>query len=148
MTDEKTAGGQPKRIPVKDGLLTMPLSPAEQVRLVGSKCRNCGEVSLGTNSSCPNCAHEDLEPIPLGHKGKLWTYTVIRHRPPGDYKGPDPFVPFAEGLVELPEGIRVLSPLEGDVNKVKIGMDMELAVHVLYMDEEGNEVMAFKFKPV
>ena len=43
--------------------------------------------------------------------------------PPGAYKGPEPFVPFALGLVELPEGLRVMSPLEGDIDALKIGND-------------------------
>ena len=108
-----------KLVPVREGLFTTPLSPLEKARLIGSKCRNCGEVSLGKVSSCPNCTNEELKVIPLSHEGNLWTYTVIRHRPPGDYKGPDPFIPFGEGLVELPEGIRVLSPLGGDVDKLR-----------------------------
>ena len=137
-----------KRIPIREGLFTMPLSPLVQVSLVGSKCRNCGEVSLGTVSSCPNCAGQDLEVIPLSQRGKLWTYTVIRHRPPGDYKGPDPFIPFGEGLVELAEGIRVKSPIDGDVDRLKIGTELGLVVYKLYENEEGNEVIAFKFKPI
>ena len=139
---------QKKQIPIREGLFTVPLSPLEQAKLAGSKCRACGEVSLGTVSSCPNCAGEDLEVIPLSRRGSLWTYTVIRHRPPGDYKGPEPFAPFGEGLVELSEGIRVKSPIDGDVEKLKIGMELELVVYKLYEDEEGNNVIAFKFKPV
>jgi hypothetical protein len=84
----------------------------------------------------------------LSKKGKLWTYTVIRHKPPGDYKGPAPFVPFGLGLVELPEGIRVLSPIQADPEKIKVGMELELEVHPLYTDEDKNEVMAFRFRPV
>ena len=140
--------GEKKRVPVREGLFTTLLSPLEQVRLVGSKCHNCGEVSLGTVSSCPNCASEDLELIPLSQRGTLWTYTVIRHRPPGDYKGPDPFVPFGEGLIELLEGIQVISPIDGDVDKLKIDMELELVVYKLGENEEGNDVIAFKFRPV
>ena len=143
-----TLGNRHKgQVPIREGLFTMPLYPTEQVRLVGSKCHACGEVSLGTVSSCANCTGEDMEEITLSRRGKLWTYTVIRHRPPGNYKGPDPFVPFGLGLVELPEGVRVLSPLTGcDVDNLKIGMDLELVVDKLYEDADGNEVMAFKFK--
>lgn len=137
-----------KRVPIREGLFTMPLSPLEQVSLAGSKCRGCGEVSLSTVSSCPNCAGEDLEVIPLSQRGRLWTYTVIRHRPPGEYKGPDPFVPFGEGLVELAEGIRVKSPIDGDVDRLRIGAELGLVVYKLYENEEGNDVIAFKFKPV
>jgi uncharacterized OB-fold protein len=140
---------QPKRVGVRDGIFTTPLYPSEQVRLNGSKCRVCGEVFLGKHLSCGNCANENMEEIALSDKGKLYTYTVIRNRPPGDYKGPDPFVPFGEGLIALPEGIRILSPLTGcDINKLKIGTEWKLIVDVLYVDADGNEVMTFKFKPV
>lgn len=137
-----------KLIPIKEGLYTTPLADLDQVKLIGSKCNNCGEVTIGKASYCPNCVSEDMKEIPLSRRGKLWTYTVIRHRPPGNYRGPDPFVPFGEGLVEMPEGIQVLSVLDGDVDALRIGMDLELVVYKLYRDEEGNDVVAFKFKPV
>jgi len=109
-----------KRIPIRERLLSTPLSRLEDVRLLGSKCTHCGEVGLGEVSSCQNCAGEDLEVIPLSGNGTLWTYTVIRNRPPGDFKGK---FPMGEGLVELPDGIRVKSPLGGDVEKLEIGRE-------------------------
>ena len=137
-----------KRVPIREGLFSSPLEPAERVKLMGSQCGTCAEVTLGEQSNCTNCGGNQMKKIPLSRRGKLWTYTVIRHRPPGDYKGPDPFVPFGLGLVELPEGIRVLSPLDCALDKLKIGMDLELEVFPYFRDQEGKEVMAFKFKPV
>ncbi len=137
-----------KRVPIKEGILTSPLSMIQDVRLAGTRCRSCGESFLGKRSVCENCSSESMEEIRFGNRGKLYSYTVIRHRPPGDYKGPDPFVPFGLGLVELPEGIRVLSRLDGDIDTLKIGMELELEVYKLYEDAEGDEVMAFHFKKV
>ena len=142
MMAEKT---EKQRIPIRERLLSMPLSPLEDVRLMGSKCKNCGEVGLGELSSCQNCAGEDLVVIPLNRNGKLWTYTVIRNRPPGDFKGN---VPMGEGLVELPEGIRVKSPLGGNVEKLEIGMDLKFTAYPLYENENGEEVIAFRFDPI
>ncbi len=133
------------RIPIRERLLSTPLSPLEDVRLLGSKCKSCGEVGLGEVSSCQNCAGEDLVVIPLSQKGKLWTFTIIRNRPPGDFKGK---VPMGEGLVELPEGIRVKSPLGGDIENLKIGMDLKFEAYPLYQNENGDEVIAFRFDPV
>ena len=133
-----------RRVPIRERLLSTPLSPLEDVRLLGSKCKNCGEVGLGELSSCQNCAGEDLVVIPLSPGGKLWTYTVIRNRPPGDFKGK---VPMGEGLVELPEGIRVKSPLGGDVENLKIDMDLRFVAYPLYVNEKGEEVIAFRFDP-
>jgi len=137
-----------KQIPIREGLFTTPLTPSDGVRLIGSRCGNCSEVSLGKRPACPNCGGEDIEGIVLCERGQLWTYTIIRHRPPGDFKGPDPFLPFGLGLVELPDGIRVVSPIDCDIEKLKIGMELELVVFKHYEDEKENEVMAFKFKPV
>jgi len=136
-----------RRIPIGDGLLTSSLCCLESVRLIGSKCTACGEVALGTVNSCANCGGTGFESISLSNSGTLWTYTVIRNRPPGDYRGPDPFVPFAEGLVELPEGIRVLSPLGGDIEKLAIGMEMKFEAYGFYKNEDGAEVIAFRFVP-
>lgn len=138
---EKT---EKKRIPIRERLLSAPLSPLEDVRLLGSKCKSCGEVTLGEVSSCQNCAGEDLEVIPLSQNGKLWAYTVIRNRPPGEFKGK---VPMGEGLVELPDGIRIKSPLGGDVEKLEIGMDLKFTAYPLYENESGDEVIAFRFDP-
>lgn len=134
------------KIPIKEGLFTMPLTPLEKVRLLASKCKSCAEVGLGKRFTCAHCGGQTLEEISLSRRGKLWTYTVIRHKPPGDFKGPDPFVPFALGLVELSEGIRVLSPINCDLDKLKIGMNLELEVYPLYVDENKNIVIAFRFR--
>ncbi len=151
MTNSEVGKGQPKRIPVNEDLLMAPLSPPEQARLRGSKCRGCGEVFFGKRLSCENCGSEDVEEIALSRKGRLYTYTVIEHRPPGDYKGPDPFVPFATGSVDLPEGIRVPGQMASGYTEknLKIGMEMELIRDKLYDDKEtGNEVICWKWKPV
>jgi uncharacterized OB-fold protein len=100
------------------------LETGEAVGLAGARCRACGEATLGRNLLCPNCGSEDVEPLALSAKGKVWTYTVVRYPPPGDYKGADPFRPFALGLVELPDGLRVLAPLACAPEEVRIGMDV------------------------
>ena len=138
------AQAEKMKIPIREGLLSTPLSSLEDVRLLGSRCQDCGEIGLGEVSSCQNCAGENLKVIPLSRNGKLWTYTVIRNKPPGDFKGK---VPMGEGLVELPEGIRVKSPLGGDVEALEIDMDLEFVAYALYENADGQEVIAFRFDP-
>jgi|Cm827metagenome_2_1110796.scaffolds.fasta_scaffold01721_3 uncharacterized OB-fold protein len=136
-----------KRVAVGEGLLTGPLEQFEEVRLVGTRCHDCGEVMFGTYHSCANCASEEVEQIPLSREGTLWSYTIINHCPPEPYKGPkNPFIPFGEGLVEVPEGVRVVSILDCPLEDIKIGMKLELEPYVLYENEAGEEVVAWKFK--
>ena len=131
-----------ERRPVRAGILTGDLSKEQTVKLAGSRCQVCGEATLGTSNLCPNCGSDDVLPISMSDNGRVWTYTVVRYKPPGDYKGADPFVPFGLGLVELPEGLRVLAPIGGDVEKIKIGMDVTFHPYV-----RADGVVEFNYMP-
>lgn len=133
-------------MPIREGLLSAPLDDLSAVRLMGSRCTTCGETTLGTTEVCANCGQDTVMPLPLSPRGHVWTFTVVRHKPPGDYKGPDPFVPFALGLVELPEGLRVLAPIDCDLDQLHIGMHVEFRAFVRPPDD-GPEVVAFVFAP-
>jgi uncharacterized protein len=139
---------EPKYIAVKDDFFSKPLYPLEKVNLMGTRCRDCGEVFIGKAIACQQCQSENLESIALSRIGKLYSYTINWNKPPGDYKQPEPFQPYAVGLVELPEGIRLVSVLTGvDFNKIKIGMTLKLSIEELYKDKDGNTIVTFKFRP-
>jgi len=133
-----------RRIAVREGLLTEPLTDLQQVRLAGSRCLSCGEVSLGQRRACPNCGGDAIRDIVLSDRGVLWTFTIVHHRPPGNYKGPEPFTPFALGLIELPEGVRVLSPIRGELEALRIGMEMRFMPSVRV--DDTAEVVVFAFE--
>ncbi len=54
------------------------------------------------------------------------------------------------GQVEFPEKVRVAGIITGcDPEKdLEIGIDMELVFDKLYDDDEGNEIIGWKFRPV
>jgi uncharacterized OB-fold protein len=136
-----------KYIGVRDDFFSKPLFPTEAVALMGSRCSACGEVFLGTVFACQNCQSAHLKSIPLSRDGTLFSYTVVRNRPPGDYKGPDnPFQPYPVGLVELPDGVRILSVLDCELGALKIGMPLTLCIYELYDDEMGRTVLSYQFK--
>lgn len=135
-----------ERTAVREGLLSTPLHDLDAVRLMGTQCEQCEETTLGTNAVCPNCGGTQLHARALSRHGTLYTYTVVRHKPPGDYRGPDPFQPFAMGLVELPEGIRVLAPLEGELGAIRIGMPLQMRAFVRDA-QERPPVVSFVFGP-
>jgi uncharacterized OB-fold protein len=133
------------RTALHEGLLCGDLDQLETVRLTGTRCRDCGEVSLGERNPCPNCGGEAVGAITLAAEGSLWGFTVIRHRPPGEYPGPEPFQPFGLGLVELPEGLRVVSPIAADLAALKIGMTLKFEAYAR-ATPEGERVL-FRFVP-
>ena len=117
------------------------------VRLAGTKCRSCGETTLGQSESCPNCASDDVAHVSLNNHGTVWTYTIARHRPPGNYRGPEPFVPFGIALVELPEGLRVMTRVDCDIETLHVGMPVEFTPYLRH-DADGVITVTFTYKPV
>lgn len=135
------------RVPIAPGLFTW---PAPEPRLIGSRCRSCGEVKFPAQGSCANCCSEEVEELLLARRGKLWSWTVQAFPPKSPpYAGPAPFEPFGVGYVELPGQVCVESRLStADPQRLRIGMEMELAIEPMHIDANGNEVVCFCFQPV
>ena len=133
-----------KRVSIEEGFFASLHGSEADIRLAGTRCTSCGEVFLGRRVVCENCSSMKIETVSFSKGGVLWSYTVIRHPPPPGYQVPGPFKPYVVGLVELPEGIRVMSPIDCDIDQVQIGMKLEAAVYPLYQ-RDGADVMAFKF---
>ena len=125
--------------------------PSDEPQLIGSRCRACGDYFMPKVSKCrnPNCRSSDVEEHLFSRKGQLWSYTVQHYPPPFPYRAPDPFVPFGIAQVKLPEGIKINGQISSGIklDSLKIGMDMEFVIEKLYTDAEGNDIMAWKFKP-
>ena len=134
------------RRPIRDGLLVGDLADTATIRLAGTRCAACDETALGQRATCPACSAPSVTHTSLGARGTLWTYTVVRYRPPGDYRGPEPFEPFGIGLVEVPEGVRVMSPIRCAPSALAIGMPLVFVPEVR-TDPDGTEVVAFAFAP-
>ena len=131
-----------KEIPVSDGLFTW---PSEEPRLIGLKCLNCGEVFFPTQAACSFCSSTDMEELLLSRRGILDLYTCSRYPTPG-YSGPSPL---CIGFIRLPEGLKIIAPLtEMDIEKLELGMEMEMIVRTVSTDEQGNDLLGFAFTPV
>jgi uncharacterized OB-fold protein len=93
---------------------------------------------------------EPMKEILFGQRGKLFTFTINYYRTPPPYHAPTPFVPYASGIIELPEGLMVQAMIGTgyDEKSLKIGMDMKLVVDKLYEDEHGNDILSWMYRPV
>jgi uncharacterized OB-fold protein len=80
----------------------------------------------------------------LSAVGSLWGWTTVTTAPPG-YRGE---VPFGFGVVELPEGLRVITRLtEPAPDRLEQGQPMRLVLTPLHVDEEGRSVVTYAFAP-
>ena len=135
-----------EQVPFKDGILTEPLSPLEEIRLKGVKCRSCGAMALGEREYCIDCTSSDLEEHVFSKYGKIYSYTVIRHAPPPPYPQ-ESFKPFPVAWVELEDGLYILSEIMGcGLDELSFGAPVELAPSKGWVDDNGNDVMMYKFR--
>jgi uncharacterized protein len=118
--------------------------------LIGTRCTGCGTHYFPKSLSCrnPGCARKAVEDVHLGRRGHLYSFTVQSYRPPALFRM-EPFEPYALGLVDLPEGPRVLGMLTGrDPSEIRIGMPVRLVAEALYTDDSGRAVLTYKYAPV
>jgi len=133
--------------PVKEGLWVINGRGDGKPHLIGSRCNVCGEIFFPRKdiNICSYCQSTDLVDIQLSANGKVYSYTVVMQRPPDYYKGE---VPYAIGFVELPEGVRVETLFTGcNFDEIKVGMEVEMVIEKLWEDENGDEIITYKFKP-
>jgi len=128
------------RVMVREGLF----SDGDRAALLGSRCGACGSVHFPRADSCSYCATEHPDPVELSPGGTLWAWTAVTAPPPG-YQGE---IPYGIGVVELPEGVRVITRLTvGDPATLSLGQAMELQIVPLHRDEDGNDVVTYAFAP-
>ncbi len=131
-----------RRVPVRAGLFDE-TSPGV-AQLLGARCRACDRYLFPRSDQCLHCSSADVESVVLSDTGTVWGWTVVHTAPPG-YDGP---IPFGFGVVELPEGLRIITRLEvTDPADLDFGDPVRLAVAPLRENDDGDLVVTYTFAP-
>jgi uncharacterized OB-fold protein len=113
-------------------------------RLIGGLCDSCRRHHFPLLTTCPYCSAQAVREARLSATGSLWGWTAVTTAPPG-YRGE---VPFGFGVVELPEGLRVITRLtEPQPDRLERGQPMCLVLAPLHVDDEGRSVVTYAFAP-
>ena len=133
-------------VPFKKGVMHLSASAADKKNyLIGGKCQVCGAIAFPKRAVCHKCRKDTVEEVPLGRRGKLASFTVAWAAPEGIKP------PMVLGYVDMPEGVRLLSMItncEPKIDALELGQEMDLVFEEIRRDDEGNQVVAYKFKPV
>jgi uncharacterized OB-fold protein len=138
------------RVPIAEGLFTW---PGEPPHLLASRCTDCGNHMFPQQAGCPRCSGASTETVELGRRGTLWTWTVQDFPPKAPpYAGdadPETFRPFGVGYIDIDGKLLVESRLTtADPGGLEIGMELELVLEPLYVNDRGEEVVTFAFAPL
>ena len=108
-------------------------------QLVFQKCKDCGTFVHPPRPMCPKCQSLNKEWSPSSGKGHIYSWVTVTYDKAGY---PAIKVPYAVVLVELEEGVRVVSNVVGmKPEEVHIGMPVEVV-----FDDINEELTLFKFK--
>jgi uncharacterized OB-fold protein len=122
-----------------------------QPALVGNRCGACGEVYFPAARGCTRCCGTQLAPFDLGHRGRLWSWTVQAFCPKPPYDGVEneaDFQPYGVGYVEMACGVKVESRLTlADPARLRIGMAMDLVLEPYRRDADGTAMHTHAFAP-
>ncbi|OLO42390.1 hypothetical protein BTR23_03995 [Alkalihalophilus pseudofirmus] len=109
---------------------------AKNEKLMIQKCKECNNIQFYPRFFCVECHSQSLEWIESEGKGEVYTYTVIRRAPS---KGFMDDVPYTLALVELKEGVRMMSTIVDE--EVKIGDQVEVIFEEI---DEGLKLPKFR----
>jgi uncharacterized OB-fold protein len=133
---------------VIEGLFTQ---TAEGPRLLGSRCATCKAPYFPKSAIChnPACTEGSMQDAAFGPRGKLWSLAIQDYPPPPPAKYDEPYKPYAMGVIDLDDGLRVMGRIStDDPRSVEPGIGVELVLEPLYHEEDGTEVITWKFRPV
>ncbi|MED4779904.1 Zn-ribbon domain-containing OB-fold protein [Brevibacillus choshinensis] len=90
--------------------------------LMIQRCDECNQSIFYPRLLCPHCFSDKVVWIQATGRGHIYSYTVV-HRAFGPFSNQ---VPYVVAIVELEEGVRMMTRIVGDRQAIKIGVPVEV----------------------
>jgi len=118
-------------------------------KLMGARCKSCGELFLPPRPVCSACHSEQMEWEEMKGTGKLEAFTVTLYGPTRMVEaGYDAKNPYCVGIVRLDEGPAISAQILGlDLTKpeeIKVDTPMKLTFIERTEGEEKNTYIGFE----
>lgn len=104
-------------------------------KLLIQYCDDCHQSIFYPRSICPHCFSEDISWQEAIGTGKIYSFTIV-HQAFGPFKAESPFV---VGIVELDEGVRMMTRILGDEEQIAI----DNRVSVVFKEVESDLVLPY-----
>jgi uncharacterized OB-fold protein len=105
------------------------------------ECQNCHKKSVIPAAVCTKCGSHDVTWKQASGKGTIYTYTITAVPPPELQA----IAPYAAGVIELKEGLRINGIITGVPNVNLFPADLiGKAVTLEFLELEGKAVVSFK----
>ena len=100
----------------------------EDGKVMGTKCRNCGQVFFPPRADCYQCFSSDMEWFEITGKGKLVTHSKLEYAPVGFQDD----LPYSIAVLDYGQ-YKVFGRIASDIpeDEVQLGMEMKTVVNKL-----------------
>lgn len=92
--------------------------------LLTTRCRACGALGFPPRNLCRGCWGRELDWVPLRPRGRLYSFTRV-HVAPEAFRAE---VPYAIGLIDLDDGVRLMCRLLGEIGPADLDQPMGMVV--------------------
>jgi len=107
-------------IPIIDSASAPYWDAARHGRLLIAGCGACGKVHHYPRPFCPHCWSDDVRPVRASGTGTLYTYSTVYANDLPPFRDR---LPYVAAIVELAEGPRVMTIIEGaGPDGLRVGM--------------------------
>lgn len=114
---------------------------ARRHELAIQTCRSCGAKVYFPRLLCPECLSQDLGWERVSGHGTVYTFTIVRQALDACFAAD---VPYVYAVIELEEGVRMLSNVVGVApENVRIGMPVRVV-----FEDATPEISIPRFQPV
>ena len=117
-------------VPETRGEETTWFDQCQKGRLSILKCLDCDSCSFYPTSVCRKCSSRSVELIDADGRGVVHTFSWVYRAPPGFKTS----VPYNIAIVELIEGVRLMSRVVCDEDTLKCGLAVEVSFAKIAMN--------------
>ena len=108
---------------------------ARDGRLLIATCAACGKVHHYPRPFCPHCWSEDVHPVQASGMGTLYTYSTVYVNDLAPFRER---LPYIAAIVELAEGPRLMTTIEG-AEPEELRVDMPVTAVFRPVDENDAD---------
>ncbi len=134
---------QGRPLPVADDLSQPFWEAAKQQRLVVQRCRECGYFNHPPRPACDACQSQQLQFEPVSGQGTIYSFTVMHQPNVAGFENQIPYINILVELEEQPLLFMVSNLPASDLDKIKIGGQVEVS-----FEEVDPDTALPQFRPV
>lgn len=86
-------------------------------------CQDCDKPHFTPRRFCPHCWSDRLEYRAVSGAGTVYSFTTVRANPPSAFED---LLPYTIAIVELDEGVRMMTHILGNTDDLAIGSRVEV----------------------